>query len=121
MQADDTVYRQYHYGDFQKSCAAKRIVWAKAEEKLIRIHFMRLDGVMDELVTNDTSLLLMIAAHPGSFVHINRHFIVRKRFLLGYSPRQSNPKYFDAHVRFVDKPLEISRRRLFLVRDALLK
>lgn len=81
---------------------------------------MRHDNVMAELVTNDTSLLLMLSAHPGSFVHINRHLIVRKRFLLGYGPRQSNPKYHDAHVRFVDKPLEISRRRVFLVQEALL-
>lgn len=120
MQDGTTTYRQYHYGDQQKTCEAKRIVYAEADEKLIKIHYMRHDNVMDMLVTNDTSLLLMLAAHPGSFVHINRHIIIRKRFLLGYMPRLSNPKYHDASVRFVDKPLEISRRRLFLVRDALL-
>lgn len=120
MQNETTLYQQHYYGDFQKTCEAKRIVYAEADEKLIRIHYMRHDNVMDELVTNDTSLLLMLAAHPGSFIHSNRHIIIRKRFLLGYSNREGNPKYHDAHVRFVDKPLEISRRRLFLVRDALL-
>lgn len=120
MQNETTLYQQHYYGDFQKTCEAKRIVYAEADEKLIRIHYMRHDNVMDELVTNDTSLLLMLAAHPGSFIHSNRHIIIRKRFLLGYGPRDGNPKYHDAHVRFVDKPLEISRRRLFLVRDALL-
>jgi len=81
---------------------------------------MRHDNVMDVVSTNETSLLRMLSAHPGSFVHSNRHIIIRKRFLLGYSPQAHNPAQFEAFVRFVDKPLEISRRRIRLVRDALI-
>lgn len=119
MQGREKVYTQHYYGDSQKKCEASRIVWAEADQKLIKIHFMNHDNVMDMLVTNETSLLQMLAAHPGSFVHSNRDIIIRKRFLLSYGPRLSNPKYQDAHVRFVDTPLPISRRRLFLVQEAL--
>lgn len=120
MHDGEKKYVQHHYGDAQKACLAKRIVWAEADEKMIQIHYMRHDNVMDMLVTNDTSLLLMLAAHPGSFVHSNRHIIIRKRFLLSYGPQAHDPKKFEAYVRFVDKPLEISRRRVRLVREALM-
>lgn len=121
MHDREKVYHQYYYGDSQKSCKAERIVYAVADEKQIHIHYMRRDGVMDVVSTNETSLLQMLATHPGSFVHSNRHIIIRKRFLLGYGPQAHNPKQFECHVRFVTDPLEISRRRIRLVRDALIK
>lgn len=121
MHDREKVYRQFYYGDSQKSCKAERIVYAIADEKQVHIHFMRHDNVMDVVSTNETSLLQMLAAHPGSFVHSNRHIIIRKRFLLSYGPQEHNPKQFEASVRFVNEPLEISRRRIRLVRDALIK
>lgn len=121
MQDPEKEYRQYYYGDSQKGCKAKRIVYAVADEKQVHIHYMRHDNVMDVVSTNETSLLQMLAAHPGSFVHSNRHIIIRKRFLLSYGPQAHNPKQFECSVRFVNEPLEISRRRIRLVRDALIK
>ena len=121
MQDKEKEYRQYYYGDSQKACKAGRIVYAEADEKQVHIHYMRANGTMDMVSTNETSLVQMLAAHPGSFVHSNRHIIIRKRFLLGYGPSPHNPIQYEAYVRFVNKPLDISRRRIRLVQEAFVK
>lgn len=78
-------------------------------------------NVMDSVQVNHVSLLQMLSYHPGSFVMVNRHIIVRRRFLLGVVDRLGSPGFFDCTVRFVDKPLEISRRRVHIVQGALQK
>lgn len=121
MQDREKTYIEYQYGDTHKVVQAARIVYAEAHSKAVIFHFMNEKKQMDTARVNHVSLLQLLSYHPGSFVMVNRHFIVRRRFLLGIVDRQGSPGDYDCTVRFVDKPLAISRRRVPIVQDALHK
>lgn len=121
MQEREKVYTEYQYGDALKSCEAARIVWCEANAKAVVIHFMNGNNVMDSIRVNHNSLLQIVGRHKGSFVIVNRHTIVRRRFMLGIAPSQVKEGTSALTVRFVEHPLEISRRRLPIVEEALAK
>ena len=119
MQEREKVYTEFEYGDARKSCEAARIVWAEAHTKAVVIHFMNHNNVMDSIRVNHNSLLQIVGRHKGSFVMINRHTIVRRRFMLGIQPNHEKEGTYTLSARFVEHPLEISRRRLPIVEAAL--